>query len=100
METLRALNEFFPLAILTGTSLVFISADWRVELTEHKDNDYTRTSPQAPIIRVRFSRKALNGQFAPGHFEDFKLSSINVLAEQIEKYVQQAIGVNLRERTE
>ena len=45
-------------------------------------------------------KKALNGEFVPGHFEDFQLPSINELAEQIEKYVQLAIGANLRERTE
>ena len=43
---------------------------------------------------------ALNGEFVPGHFEDFQLPSFSELAEQIEKYVQLAIGANLRERTD
>ena len=32
-----------------------------------------------------------------GHYEDFQLPSLGELAEQIEKYVQMAIGTNLRE---
>ncbi len=98
METLRALNEYFPTAVFTGICLLFISEDWRVELTEHKDSDFTKTGSQPSIIRVQISKKALNGQFVPGHFEDFRLASINELAEQIEKYVQLAINVNLREQ--
>jgi hypothetical protein len=99
METLRSLNEFFPTAVYTGKCLVFISEDWRVELTEHKDSDYTKAGSQPSVIRVRVFKKALNGEFVPGHFEDFQLPSLNELAEQIEKYVQLAIGANLRERT-
>jgi hypothetical protein len=33
----------------------------------------------------------------PGHYEDFKLASLGELAEQVEKYMQMALGVNLRE---
>jgi hypothetical protein len=100
METLKLLYDFFPMAVYTGKCLVFISEDWRVELTEHKDSDYTKDAVQPSLIRVRVFKKALNGEFVPGHFEDFQLPSLNELAEQIEKYVQLAIGANLRERTE
>ena len=100
METLKSLYEYFPTAVYTGKCLVFISEDWRVELTEHKDSDYTRTASQPSLIRVRVFKKALNGEFVPGHFEDFQLPSFSELAEQIEKYVQLAIGANLRERTD
>jgi hypothetical protein len=100
METLKLLNEYFPTAVYTGKCLVFISEDWRVELTEHKDSDYTRTASQSSVIRVRVFKKALNGEFVPGHFEDFQLPSLSELAEQVEKYVQLAIGANLRERAE
>jgi hypothetical protein len=100
MEMLKLLYEYFPTAVYTGKCLVFISEDWRVELTEHKDSDYTKGTTQPSIIRVRVFKKALNGEFVPGHFEDFQLPSLNELAEQIEKYVQLAIGANLRERTE
>jgi hypothetical protein len=97
METLRLLREYFPTAVFTGKCLVFISEDWRVELTEHKDTDFSKGSEQASIIRVRIFKKALNGEFVPGHYEDFQLASLGELAEQIEKYVQMAIGTNLRE---
>jgi hypothetical protein len=100
MEMLKLLYEYFPTAVYTGKCLVFISEDWRVELTEHKDSDYTKGTTQPSIIRVRVFKKALNREFVPGHFEDFQLPSLNELAEQIEKYVQSAIGANLRERAE
>jgi hypothetical protein len=100
MDTLKLLCDYFPTAVYTGKCLVFISEDWRVELSEHKDSDYTKGAAQPSLIRVRVFKKALNGEFVPGHFEDFQLPSLNELAEQIEKYVQLAIGANLRERAE
>jgi hypothetical protein len=101
METLKLLRDYFPTAVFTGKCLVFISEDWRVELTEHKDSDFSRADAQPSIIRVKTFKKALNGDFVQqGHYEDFQLSSLNELAEQIEKYVQSAIGANLRENIE
>jgi hypothetical protein len=97
METLRLLRDYFPMAVYTGRCLVFISEDWRVELTEHKDSDYSRSESQPSIIRVRISKKAVDGDFVPGHYEDFQLASLGELAEQIEKYVQLAIGRNIKE---
>jgi hypothetical protein len=98
METLRLLGDYFPMAVFTGKCLVFISEDWRVELTEHKDNDFSKSEREPAVIRVKIFRKALNGEFVRGHYEDFQLASMNELAEQIEKYVQSAIGTNLREQ--
>ena len=100
METLKLLRDYFPTAVYTGKCLVFISEDWRVELTEHKDSDFSRGANQPPVIRVRIFKKALNGEFVPGFYEDFQLPSLGELAEQIEKYVQLAIGTNLREKVE
>ena len=100
METLKLLRDYFPTAVFTGKCLVFISEDWRVELTEHKDNDFSKGSEEPSIIRVRVFKKALNGEFVPGHYEDFQLASPGELAEQIEKYVQMALGTNLRENIE
>ncbi len=100
METLKLLRDYFPTAVYTGKCLVFISEDWRVELTEHKDSDFSRNSSQPSIIRVRIFRKAISGEFVPGFYEDFQLPSLGELAEQIEKYVQAAIGANLRENAE
>jgi hypothetical protein len=100
METLKLLRDYFPTAVYTGKCLVFISEEWRVELTEHKDSDYSRSSMQSSIIRVRIFKRALNGEFLPGFYEDFQLPTLGELAEQIEKYVQLAIGANLRENVE
>ncbi len=100
MDTLKLLRDYFPMAVFTGKCLVFISEDWRVELTEHKDSDFSKGSPQSSIIRVRIFKRALSGEFIPGFYEDFQLPSLGELAEQIEKYVQLAIGSNLRENVE
>ena len=100
METLKILRDYFPMAVFTGKCLVFVSEDWRVELTEHKDSDYSKEGIEPSVIRVRIFRKALDGELISGHYEDFQLPSIGELAEQIEKYVQLAVGVNLREFTE
>ena len=97
METLKLLRDYFPMAVFTGKCLVFISEDWRVELTEHKDSDFSKPDAQPSVIRVRIFKKALNGDFVPGHYEDFQLASLGELAEQIEKYVQLAVGRNIRE---
>ena len=100
MDTLKLLRDYFPTAVYTGNCLVFISEDWRVELTEHKDSDFSRAAEQASVIRVRIFRKAVNGEFVPGFYEDFQLPILGELAEQIEKYVQLAIGTNLRENVD
>ena len=100
METLKLLRDYFPTAVFTGKCLVFISEDWRVELTEHKESDFTRTAGTPPIIRLRIFKRTLEGDLLPGHYEDFQLASPGELAEQIEKYVQSAIGANFRENVE
>ena len=97
METLKLLYDYFPMAVFTGKCLVFISEDWRIELTEHKDKDFTKSGNEPSLVRVRVFKKALSGEFVPGHYEDFQLDPIGMLAEQIEKYVQQAVGTNIRE---
>ncbi|MGB2807030.1 MAG: hypothetical protein WBC22_04790 [Sedimentisphaerales bacterium] len=100
METLKLLRDYFPMAVFTGKCLVFISEDWRVELSEHKDSDFSKADAEPAVIRVRIFKKALNGQFVAGHYEDFQLESLGELAEQIEKYVQLALGTNIRENIE
>ncbi len=97
METLQLLRDYFPTAVYTGNCLVFISENWRIELTEHKDSDFSNENDRPPIIRVRFNKIALNGDEIPGHYEDFQLASPGELAEQIEKYIQMAVGLNLKE---
>jgi hypothetical protein len=100
METLRLLCDYFPTAVFTGKCLVFISEDWRVELTEHKDSDFSKSDTDPPVIRVRIFKRTLDGELIGGYYEDFQLASLNELAEQVERYVQQAIGANLRENIE
>jgi len=97
METLKLLYDYFPMAVFTGKCLVFVSEDWRVELTEHKDKDFSKSGDEPSLIRVRIFNEALSGEFVPGHYEDFQLEAIGQLAEQIEKYVQLAVGANIRE---
>jgi len=100
MKTLKLLRDYFPMAVFTGKCLVFISEDWRVELTEHKDSDFTKPEDSPSIIRIRIFKRTLDGDLIPGHYEDFQLASLCELAEQIEKYVKLAIGTNLRENVE
>ncbi len=97
MDVLKLLYDYFPTAVNTGNSLVFISHEWRVELTEHKNDNFSAVEGQVPVVRIRIFQKALNGEFVPGHFEDFQLDSLSELAAQIERYVQFAVGSNLRE---
>ncbi|MCH7558361.1 MAG: hypothetical protein IIB56_13025 [Planctomycetes bacterium] len=101
METLKLLRDYFPTAVFTGKCLVFISEEWRVELTEHKDSDFSKAGGDEPsVIRLRIFKRTLDGELIGGHYEDFQLASLGELAEQIEKYVQMAIGANLRENIE
>ena len=83
MEALKLLYEYFPVAVYTGT--------------EHKQADFSGTGGKLPLIRVRIFQKAINGEFVPGHFEDFELDSLSELATQIERYIQFAVGKNIRE---
>ena len=97
MGTLKQLCDYFPTSVFTGKAIVFISEDWRVELTEHKNTNYSERGDDIPLIRVKIFKKALSGEFLPGHYEDFQIASFGELAEQIERYVQFALGCNIRE---
>lgn len=89
--------DYFPTAVNTGRSLVFISEDWRIELNERKNPHFGQNGRNVPIIRVRVFKKTLSGEFLPGHYEDFQIHPINELALQIERYIQYAVGRNIRE---
>lgn len=97
---IQQLYEYFPTSVFTGKALVFISQDWRIELTSHKNSNFAGSTANSNIIRVRISQKALSGEYIPGHFEDFNIDNISYLAEQIERYVQFAVGSNIREQTD
>ena len=100
MEILKKLCEYYPTAVFTGKCLVFISEDWRVELTERKNEDFSQAVESQAVVRVKIFKKALNGQFVAGHYEDFYIQNMNESAEQIEKYIQSAVGTNVRENTD
>lgn len=97
MDVLKLLYDYFPTAVFTGSSLVFISEDWKVELREHKCRNFGSTMQNVPVIRVKIFKKALNGEFISGHYEDFQIPNLNELAQQIERYIQYAVGRNIRE---
>ena len=97
MDTLRLLYDYFPTAVFTGKSIVFISEDWRVELTEHKESNFCTVGREPSIVRVKISKKTLGGDFISGHREDFQITSLGELATQIERYIQFAVGRNIRE---
>ena len=96
METIKLLYDFFPTAVFTGKCLLFISEDWRVELTEHKDPNFSAMGTEPSVIRVRIFKKAMNGDFMPGHYEDFQIKSLGELANQIEKFVLCAVGSSIK----
>ena len=50
-----------------------------------------------PDIRVKLFAKAPTGEFEPGHHEDFQLASLAELAGEIEKFIQFAVGKNIKE---
>jgi hypothetical protein len=97
MEILKELYDYFPTSVFTGNSIVFISEDWKVEITEHQNTDFSKTSTSCPIIRVKIYKRALNGEFLQGHYVDFSITPVSELATQIERYIQGAVGKNLKE---
>ena len=96
-NVLKLLLDYFPTAVNTGNCLVFISENWRVELREHQNPRFGQNAKSVPVIRVKIFKKALNGEFVPGHYEDFQIESISELAGQIERYIQHAVGQNIQE---
>ena len=97
MDIIKLLYDYFPAAVYTGKCLVFISDQWRIELTESKSANFGQGGKDTPVVRVKIFKKAVNGEFLPGHFEDFQINSLGELATQIERYIQFAVGCNIRE---
>jgi len=91
--------DYFPTAVNTGDSIVFISENWRVELREHHNPRFGQYGTSTPVIRVKIHKKALSGEFLPGHYQDFQIASVGELAGQIERYIQNAVGQNIQENT-
>ena len=97
MDILKALYDFFPMAVYTGQCLVFISDESKVELWEHKKRTFGSGESECPIVRVKIFRKTVNDEFIPGHYQDFQIEPLDELANQIERYIQFAVGRNIRE---
>lgn len=97
MEVVKLLYDYFPTAVYTGQCLLFISDQHRIELTEHKNTNFGGVGNDVPVVRVKIFQKTLNGEFVAGHYEDFQIESLSELATQIERYVQFAVGHNIRE---
>ena len=96
-NVMKLLQDYFPTAVNTGQCIVFISENWRVELREHQNPCFGEHSKDIPVIRVKVFKKALNGEFLQGHYEDFQIESVSELANQIERYIQHAVGQNIQE---
>ncbi|NLW83148.1 MAG: hypothetical protein GXY41_01905 [Phycisphaerae bacterium] len=96
-DILRLLYDYFPTAVNTGQCLVFISEESKVELWEHRNTSFGLLKQTTPGIRVKIYKKTLNGDFVQGHYQDFQLDSLNELAQQVERYIQNAVGQNIRE---
>ncbi len=94
-EVLQLLRDYFPTAVYTGTALVFISEESRVELTQRPGS--MANDGLIGVVRVKLFTRDNNGEFIPGHFEDFSIPDISDLAGEIEKFVQFAVGKNLKE---
>ncbi|MCF7957723.1 MAG: hypothetical protein K9M57_04665 [Phycisphaerae bacterium] len=95
-KRLEILRDYFPTAVYTGRAIVFISEETRVELTEHTHGSLV-LSNGVSTIRVRLFSKEASGEFVQGHYEDFELEDISDLAGEIEKFVQFAVGKNIKE---
>ena len=67
-----------------------------MELSEHSRGGLSETD-MVPVIRVRLFYRNTFGEFEPGHYEDFELPDIADLAAEIEKFVQSAVGKNIKE---
>ena len=79
-----------------GDKLIYISDESKVELTEHRREDFAN-GRSTPFIRVRQFIKTEEGKFEPGHYEDFMITDISDLAGEIEKYVLFTVGLSLKE---
>ena len=93
---LEILRDFFPTAIYNGNELIFISEDSLVKLTEHFRGDLNEKD-RVSIIRVRLHARNEHGEFEMYHYEDFQLKDVRDQAGEIEKFIQHAVGRNLKE---
>ena len=91
-EKLDQLRERLPLpTVFTGQSLVCISQQWRVEISEQTSKDYASGNTRSSF-RVRVSEKLDDGTYQPGHQEVFAIEDMGQLAEEIDRFITYAVG--------
>ncbi len=95
---LKKLVEFFPTAVYTGSKLIFVSENWNVEVLEHTEKVYCNLGKEASTIRVNIYKTTQDNYQSLMHSTDFTLSNCRELAAQIEKYIQNAIDVIIKEK--
>ena len=94
---LEQLRERLPLpTVFTGRSLVCISQQWRVEISEQIARDFAAGKSKSKF-RVKVSEKLDDGTYQPGHEEVFAIEDMGRLAEEIDKFITHAVGFLLRE---
>ena len=95
-ERLGQLRDRLPLpTVFTGQSLVCISQQWRVEISEQISKDYA-TGNTRSTFRVRMSEKLDDGTYQAGHEEVFGIEDIGRLAEEIDRFITYAVGYSPR----
>ena len=95
-ERLGQLRDRLPLpTVFTGQSLVCISQQWRVEISEQVSKDYA-TGNTRSTFRVRISEKLDDGTYQPGHEEVFAIEDVGRLAEEIDRFITYAVGYSPR----
>ena len=97
-ERLEQLRQRLPLpTVFTGRSLVCISQQWRVEITEQIAKDYA-TGKSRSKFRVKVSEKLDDGTYQPGHEEVFAIEDMGRVAEEIDRFITHAVGYAPREQ--
>lgn len=95
-ERLDQLRERLPLpTVFTGRSLVCISQQWRVEISEQISNDYAKGTSRSTFW-VKVSEKLEDGTYQPGHEEVFAIEDMGRLAEEIDRFITHAVGYSPR----
>ena len=88
---LEQLIEYFPTAVYTGEKLVFVSENWTVEVVEHIEQVFCSLGNSYSTIRVNVYKTPSEGYRWLVNSEDFVIKDCRKLAEQIEKYIENAI---------
>ncbi len=94
---LERLIDYFPTAVYTGEKLVFVSEIWTVEVVEHTEMIYCSLAESYSTIRVNVFKTPEKGYRKLVNSEDFTIKNCSQLAQQIEKYIENAVGAIIKE---